>query len=383
MEKKILFVDDEQAILNSYQRYLGFDYQIETALGGKVGLEMLKNNGPYAIVVSDMRMPKMDGTEFLAEVKKKWPNVVRMLLTGQADMLDAISVVNEGHIFRFLTKPCPPDIFSRALDDGLEMHRLLASEKELLQDTLRGSVKVLMDVVSAMNPRLYRRSARIKELASRLAKRIKFKNLWQVDLATLLSRIGYVTLPTEIVTKKLDGQALTPAEEKTYLTYVETGYSLIKNIPRLQDIAEAILYQEKCFNGEGPPNNDVSGQKIPVISRILKLIYDYDACVIEGDFGDRAYRRLLRKKAYYDPEIFSAFRIEMSFWNDEEQEEKKTKEIEVVSLKEGMVLAEDIRTKNDILLAARDQEVSVPILVKMSKAAREGEIKPKVKVVAA
>ena len=116
---KILFVDDEPAILRSYQRYIGLDYEVDTALGGEKGLEMLEENGPYGVVVSDMRMPGMNGAEFLSVVRQNFPESVRMLLTGQADMSDTIDAVNNGRIYRFLTKPCPPETLGQALDLSL------------------------------------------------------------------------------------------------------------------------------------------------------------------------------------------------------------------------------------------------------------------------
>jgi len=105
MNEKILFVDDDLNILHSFKRNLRKHFNIATASGGEEGLEKLTQDGPFAVVVSDMRMPGMNGTQFLSQVREKYPNIVRILLTGQADMKDAIEVVNQGQIHQFLTKP--------------------------------------------------------------------------------------------------------------------------------------------------------------------------------------------------------------------------------------------------------------------------------------
>ena len=106
MTTRILCVDDDSNILLGYQRALRKQFQIEVALGGEEGLAAVRNQGPYAVIVADMRMPGMDGVELLAKVREIAPDTVRMMLTGNADQQTALEAVNQGHIFRFMTKPC-------------------------------------------------------------------------------------------------------------------------------------------------------------------------------------------------------------------------------------------------------------------------------------
>ena len=108
MTDTILCVDDDANLLEGLKRQLRKQFTLETALSGEAGLVVVKEDGPFAVVVSDMRMPGMNGARFLAQVRAMAPDTVRILLTGQTDIQDAIVAVNEGHIFRFLTKPCPP-----------------------------------------------------------------------------------------------------------------------------------------------------------------------------------------------------------------------------------------------------------------------------------
>src|ERR1700723_1249547 len=99
MTQKILFVDDEPSVLEGYKRMLGRDLPIDTAVGGTLGLAAIAERGPYAVVISDMRMPQMDGAKFLARVRDLAPATVRLALTGYADIETAMSAVNEGSIF--------------------------------------------------------------------------------------------------------------------------------------------------------------------------------------------------------------------------------------------------------------------------------------------
>ncbi|MBW1699478.1 MAG: response regulator, partial [Deltaproteobacteria bacterium] len=133
MTEKILVVDDEQNLLNAIYRQLRKSFQIDTALGPEQGLTAVENKGPYAVVISDLRMPAMDGIQFLARVKQINPETVRMMLTGNADLEKTIQAVNEGNIFRFFTKPCPPEILAGGLRSGIEQYQLVTAERELLQ----------------------------------------------------------------------------------------------------------------------------------------------------------------------------------------------------------------------------------------------------------
>lgn len=131
MGEKILFVDDEPAVLDGYQRLLRRDFAVNTAVGGFEGLAAIQANGPFAVVISDMRMPEMNGVEFLVQVRQKAPDSVRMLLTGHADLYAAIDAVNRGNIFRFLTKPCNKEALVDAIQSGLAQYRAAGAQRAL------------------------------------------------------------------------------------------------------------------------------------------------------------------------------------------------------------------------------------------------------------
>ena len=149
---RILCVDDERAVLDGLSLHLRRRYQVLTAQSGAEGLEILGREAGINVVVSDMRMPVMDGAAFLTRARALVPDVVRVLLTGQADLDSAIAVINEGRIFRFLTKPCPPATMMGALEAAVEQHRLITSERVLLEQTLHGSIKALTDILALANP---------------------------------------------------------------------------------------------------------------------------------------------------------------------------------------------------------------------------------------
>lgn len=139
VKHKVLFVDDEASVLSGIKRQLHGKFDVYTAEGGKAGLELLRTEGPFAVVVSDMRMPQMDGAEFLSKVKVNSSETERALLTGHADVNAAIAAVNEGQIFRYLVKPCEAEVLIETLEEGIKRYdrfmatrRMLAENKELL-----------------------------------------------------------------------------------------------------------------------------------------------------------------------------------------------------------------------------------------------------------
>ena len=153
MENRILFVDDDSNILDGYKRQLRKNFSIETAEGGEKGLEAVKNNGPFAVIVSDLKMPGMDGNQFLAHVKEIAPESTRILLTGYADLKSAIEAINNGRIFRLLTKPCDKIDLIQTLENGIELYQKNVRTKEgadALESLTRKKILIVDDEPSTV-----------------------------------------------------------------------------------------------------------------------------------------------------------------------------------------------------------------------------------------
>jgi response regulator RpfG family c-di-GMP phosphodiesterase len=193
----VLLVDDEPNVRNSLSReLLEMDVcEVLTAQNGEEGLKVLRKNPKIAVIVSDYRMPGMDGIKFLTEAQRIVPDTTRIMLTGAADLEMAIEAVNSGRIFRFLLKPCPTEVFLNAIKASIRQNQLILGEREFLTKTLNGSIQILIDVLAAIDPESFAHAHRLRQLAHHLAVRLKLEQLWEVDLAALLSQIGSVTIP--------------------------------------------------------------------------------------------------------------------------------------------------------------------------------------------
>lgn len=354
---RILFVDDDWNILETFQRNLCNSYQIATASDGEEALKKIEENGPFAVIISDYRMPGLNGIELLTKVKGIAPDMIRVMLTGQAEMEAAIDAVNQGNLFRFLTKPCSIETLKNILDAAVEQYRLVKTERELLEKTLNGSVKVLSNILGLLSPETFSHSTRISNLAKRIALRIGLKNLWEIEIAALLSQIGCITIPSEVLEKRYSGKALTDVESEMLREYPSIGKVLLSGIPRMEGVGEAILYQNKDYDGNGTPDDDKKGTDIPVIARILKVVHDFDLTKTELGSDFQAISHMMKRKNKYDPLVLEALKGEYGM-GQEEQKEVINEIYLVQNLPIGSILVEDIMSKTGVLLFSKGQEIT-------------------------
>jgi response regulator RpfG family c-di-GMP phosphodiesterase len=369
MTEKVLMVDDEINILDGIRRHLKKRFSIETALGSKEGLAALAKNGPYAVILSDLRMPGMDGIQFLTWVKEKSPDTVRMILTGNADLGDAIQAVNQGNVFRFFSKPCPVDVLERGIEQGIGQYRLVTAERELLQKTLKGSITVLTEILSLVNPEAFGRSSRIKRYVKELPEP------WQFEMAAMLSQVGWVILPEEALGKLYRGQALTDEESQLFRQHPMIASNLLSNIPRMEEVAEIIRYQEKHFDGSGDPVDHRQGKSIPLGARILKAALDFDVLEVNGTPSQQALKSLKDRQGWYDPAVLQAME---AFLGGESR--RILKELSLRELTSNMVLAEDLYTIRGQLLISKGQEVNAVIISRLMNFAKGTGIREPIRV---
>ena len=370
MTERILCVDDDPNIVEGYRRRLRKEFELETAVGPEQGLRMVTEQGPFAVVVSDLQMPGINGVEFLARVRAHDPDTVRMLLTGNAELQAAIDAINQGQIFRFLTKPCTPEALAQALKAGLAQHHLITAERELLEQTLSGSIRVLCEVLSLVNPEAFGRSSRITRYVEAIAAHLAVPELWEIKTAAMLSQIGCVILPESVLKNVYRGAALTPEETQLYNQHPFLAADMIVKIPRMKRVAEIIRSQDKYYDGHGVFGDNRQGDKIPMEARILKVALDFDALESAGKTKTEAFGEMKQRKGWYDPTVIGAMKDAFA---QEIKYEMKT--AFVADLRDGMVLGEDIKSSQDILLASKGQEVNQSMILRLQNFCKTGEIR--------
>jgi len=359
MSEKILLVDDDVNILSGFERSLRREFHLETALGPSPALQRIASTGPYAVVVSDMRMPEMNGIEFLARVKVQSPDTVRVILTGNAEIDTAIQAVNEDSVFRFLTKPCGRELMARTLTAALLQYRLVTAEKELLERTLQGSIQVLTEVLSLVSPAAFGRAMRARRYIHHLARSMHLANTWQYEVAALMSQLGCVTLPPEIIDNVYAGKKLSAQEEAQYHAHPNIASELLSKIPRLEPIAWMIRYQ-----AEAPPlEGDIGDPQKADMRRgaeILRLALAFEKFISEGMSRTEAAHALARACKRFSPGVFQAL-VEL----DPNAEEREVRRYPLDKLAMGMIIQEDVRTVGGVLVVSKGQEVTLPLILKL------------------
>lgn len=375
MNNRILCVDDEPNVLAGFLRTFRGQFNLTMAESGEQALQMIENRAHFAVVLTDMHMPGMSGIQLLARVQEISPRTIRMMLTGDADQRTAIEAVNQGHIFRFLTKPCSNETMAAALQAGLEQHRLVTAEKELLEKTLLGSIKMLIDVLAMTNPTAFGRARRLRYLVGQIARRHRLERFWQLEIAALLSQLGCATVSEEALRRYYEGHTLKPEEREALLVHPETARRLLSRIPRLEFIAELIGQQHRRLYSL-TPSREVGSLSIE--SRILNLVLDYDVLLNSGHSPESAVATLREAKAYPD---------ELLEWLEEairnEKDSRAPRTLYVSELAPGMTLLEDLRAKSGLLLLPKNQEITASVCERLRNFAQiSGGVQEPVQVLA-
>lgn len=374
-DEKVLFVDDEENVLIGLQRQLRKSFRIETATSGYEGLQLLKNSSQYAIVVSDMRMPGMNGVEFLSKVKDISPDTVRMMLTGNSDQATTKVAVNKGNIFRFLTKPCSPSELSQALLLGMKQYHITIAEKELLEKTLKGSIVVLTEILSLMNPIAFGRASRIKKYMVQLVNFLQLENLWQYEMSAMLSQVGCLLVPSEIIKKVNSGIELTQAEKQVFEGHPAVGRRLLEKIPRLEDIAKIVGYQNNPGQIYHSGNEKDHSKIVQIGAKLLKIIIDFDIRLNSGMEVQAVMEEFQQNPMKYEPTYVNALsQIKIN------QNANTVKNVLVKHLTTGMTIHNDIKSKNGSLLITKGQDVTVSMLEFLKGYIRGVGVKEPIKV---
>jgi CheY-like chemotaxis protein len=344
---RILCVDDEARVLDGIRRTLHRTFDVTTAESGHAALERLDKGESFDVVVSDMRMPTMNGATLLAEFCVRVPNTTRVLLTGQADIQSAILAVNKGQIFRFLTKPCPPEDLIAALEAAARQHHLVTAEKVLLEQTLVGSVRALTEVMALVSPEVFGlpmgQHARIRAVADRLG----VADAWHIEVASMLSSVGYAVLPGDVATKLQLGVPLDAAEKVMADQVPEVVQRVLAHIPRIDNVRALLSKYEALRSSPAPDESE------PIGARILLAVRDLAA--LEASEGDTA-RAIVALRGRHAPAIIDALAAVC------EARAPEVRSLTLEDLRSGMVLAADIQTKGGTLLVAHGQTVTAQLI---------------------
>lgn len=406
----LLFVDDEPSILSALRRlFRPHGYRILIAESGAAGLAILEQEA-VDLIISDMRMPEMDGATFLKQARSRWPGTVRILLTGYADVTSTVAAINEGEIYRYIAKPWDDTEIVNTVRDALERQRLESENKRLtalaqaqneelkalnagleqkvaertsevrqvlamvekahgeLKKSFLTSVQVFAGLselrVGQSGSAQAGHGRRVADWARNLAHRLEVgeAEVQNVMLAGLLHDIGKLGLPDELLSKPFN--MLTADQRAQVMKHPQIGQNLLMAIERFKDVATLVRHHHECFDGTGYPDR-LAGMAIPIGARILSVVNDYDSLQI----GTLVQRPLRPEEAItflidnrgkrYDPAVVDAFVKLIA-------ETRKSGPVELplrtMHLKPGMVLTRELAHRDGYLLLAKGSVLTADII---------------------
>ncbi len=317
-EARVLFVDDEPLVLEGLRRSVYKEFAADLAEGSEEGLAKLKRNGPYPVVVSDMRMPGMDGAQFLAAVRSASPDSVRVLLTGHSDVKAAARAVNEGQVFRFLTKPVSRETLLATLRSCVAHYHAARLEKDQLKITIEaldqldlGTLTALARTIDAKSAWTAGHSERVTDLALKIghAMGLSAKSLEIMHRGGLLHDIGKIGTPPAILEKP---GKLEPDEMQIMREHVRIGVRILEPLTGFREAMPMVAQHHEWFDGSGYPTG-LAGENISLHARILAVADCYDALVSDRPYrkglpADQALEMLIQKSGtQFDPKVIEVF----------------------------------------------------------------------------
>lgn len=413
----LLLVDDEENILSALRRlFKPQGYRLLTATGGREGLEILER-GTADMVISDMRMPEMTGAAFLEEVARQWPDTVRILLTGYADLSMTIDAINKGHIYRYISKPWEDHDIRLTVQHALEQQHLERERRRLeklthaqnrelkdlnagLEDKVRArtaelqemydmvelaykelkrsyvaSIPVFANLVEMSERDARGHSRRVAEAARDLAREMKLEEqeVENIYFAGLLHDVGMLGMPEALAKKPY--VSLSTSERRQYEKHPAMGQAALMALEPLQDAARLIRHHHERYDGRGYPDR-LYGETIPRGARVLSVVSDFEALQLGNLLGEQLSEAeasgflLSNRGQRYDPDVVDTF---IAILRRRMDRVTYFAELKLTSgdLRPGMVLARDLHNEDGILLLTRGYHLTESVIEKIRNFERD------------
>ncbi|SHN43458.1 response regulator [Cryptosporangium aurantiacum] len=364
MGQRILLVDDEPGVLDGLRRQLASRYTVEAVLSGAEGLKKLDHSrgssNPFAVVVSDMMMPEMDGAEFLGRAAVIAPDAVLMVLSGKADLRSTISAVNTGRLFRFIPKPCSPRDLQAAIDAALVHYRRSKSEGDLLEKTLAGSVKVLAQALAMASPETGARITTITELVGGAARRMGQSNSWELRMAARLSQLGLVSIPPDVLQRVEGGIEGSAGEKAMYRAHPSVARDLLAGVPKLERVAAWVGGQTVDATAPPPRSDPDPDSRVELQRQIFQVAAEFLAAKDIGEWPPECAARLAAGGRYRRDVVQAVLETAL-----ERDAAPDAQSVTINQLAVGMRFVRDVKATTGAILVRKGDRVTDAVRVRL------------------
>lgn len=408
---RILCVDDERSVLMSLKRLLrGGQYDVSIAESGQEGLALIEKEAPFDLIISDMRMPEMDGAEFLATSVKTAPDSIRILLTGYADQEATVRAINDGKVFRYLHKPWDNDELKTIIEEAITLkqendnqgdlnerlkntlvkikqesadlkaqiqktNKLQRSKESILENAsddvklnYRATIRAFANLINFRTKRSHHTAEEIVRHALAISKALELDKgyLKEIEHAAVLYPLGLVTFSDRL----LEGttEPMTPDERTEYEKYPIIGEQILAPIDALAGAAIIVRTQNENFDGTGYPDN-LQGADIPIASRVIRLARDFNELLVDGIKASDALDQISSLKGkLYDPEIVDVYiglMQDKDFSTGIDEDNVLSTVLSTNELIEGMIVSRDMYSSEGVLLLSKGMKIKDSTISKL------------------
>jgi len=374
MERKradeILVVDNDAKVQEAFVRLFQDKGKVITFGETEGALKWLKENSGVSVIVTALNVPGRGGSAFLQASETFAPQASRIILTTETSVDRLKEAVNQRHIFMFLNKPCSATELTAAIDGALAHHAQITYERQMLEKTLSGSVKLLIEMLALFHTEAFRRTPIMRAQALKIAKKLSIKRTWELEMAVMFSPLGEALLPKEILGRYRAAKTLTDQERRVLATAPAQTKHLLQNIPQLERVADVLYLSGRGFDGSGFPEDGPTGKDIPLNSRIIKLLTDLWYASPETGVDAAAFEALTINRRQYDPHLLGVAKACL-LDEVEAPRERKISACYIRALKPGDILVDDALTEgtHELVLSRGHQltETTIRRLVQFDK----------------
>jgi FixJ family two-component response regulator len=352
---RVLCVDDDAFMRNILTRSIGTEYEVLTSNSGEEALQLIESSDPIQIVVSDHRMPGLSGAQFLQAVRDRDPLIVRILLTGETDLAEAVAAMNQAALFRFLLKPGTRAVLLDTLQAAVAQYQLQVAESELLEKTLVGSMRALSDVLAVANPIAFGNLSRIQELALGLAKHMKIPEQWALEFASVAAQLGHIALPERTLRRLYAGETLSAEESAQVTRSAQVAEGILQRIPRLGPVVNILSYLAADRKEGATKSVEARAAEILRVASTFAVVESTTAS------RDAAVHRLRAQAGRFDPEVMTALTELLGL----EVGTNEVIEVPISRIRVGMIIAEDLCTRTGVLLVPKGYRVSESFVARL------------------
>ncbi len=372
-KQRILVVDDTPANIKVLNDLLKDEYTVSFAINGKDALSLAQSQDPPDLILLDVIMPEMDGYQVCRRLKqdKRTAGIPVIFITAMTDAKNEMKGFAAGGV-DYITKPISPPVVKARINTHLSLKNAQMKADRLLSKTLMGSIRMMADVMSFVDPNHFRQSSRVKRVASQIGKELGLKGIWQLEIAATVSQIGRIALPSDVIEKIKACQLLTEKEQEMMKASAVAGKELLAYIPSMGGVAEIIGRQNDPLPGQDIQNWDF----ITTASQIIKLACAYEQLILCGQQSSEAIAFLESKTGLYSRGL-----VKLLKKVEQDRTGGVAKHVGTGQLREGMVLMEDLLCDDGVVLIKRYTELSEDTLLLLRKNAKIRSVMSSVKVI--